>query len=89
MCCRRKSFVQHVFGNDVHIKYVQFDDGEVAAENQAKFRAGHAGWQYGGKIVLVDENDMEYTIMVNRLDKTVEFLSGDVELLAPREDLAF
>jgi prepilin-type N-terminal cleavage/methylation domain-containing protein len=80
---------QHVFGNDVHIKYVQFDDGEVTAENQAKFRAGHAGWQYGGKIVLVDGEGREYTIMVNRLNRTVELLNGDIEMLAPREDLAF
>jgi Tfp pilus assembly protein FimT len=80
---------QQAFSSGVHLKYVQFDDGEVAAENQAKFRAGHAGWQYGGKIVLVDENNMDYTIMVNRFDKTVQFLDGDVELLAPREDLAF
>jgi Tfp pilus assembly protein FimT len=81
--------LQRAFGNDVHLKYIQFDDGEVAAENQAKFRAGRAGWQYGGKIVFVDENNMDYTVMVNRFDKTVQLLTGDVELLAPREDLVF
>jgi len=80
---------QHAFNKGVQIKYVQFDDWMTAAEGQAKFRAGHAGWQYGGKIVLVDENGSEYTIMVNRLGKTVELLSGDIEQLEPLEDLAF
>jgi Tfp pilus assembly protein FimT len=80
---------QHAFGSEVQIKYVQFDDGEVAAEGQAKFRAGHAGWQYGGKIVLVDEEGREYTIMVSRLSRTVELLNGDIEQLKPVEDLAF
>jgi Tfp pilus assembly protein FimT len=80
---------QHAFGRDVRIKYVQFDDGEVAAENQAKFRAGHAGWQYGGKIVLVDDENRDYTIMINRLSRTVELLNGDIELLKPMDDLAF
>jgi Tfp pilus assembly protein FimT len=80
---------EHAFGNSVYIKYVQFDDGTSTAENKAFFRAGHAGWQFGGKIVLVDDDGMEYTIMINRLNKTVELFSGDVEILAPKEDLVF
>jgi prepilin-type N-terminal cleavage/methylation domain-containing protein len=81
--------LQRTFGNDVHIKYVQFDDGTNTAQNQAKFRAGRAGWQFGGKIVLVDNDGMEYTIMINRINKSVELLDGDAEILAPREDLIF
>jgi Tfp pilus assembly protein FimT len=80
---------QRVLNSTIRVKYVQFDDGDVAAEGQAKFRAGHAGWQYGGKIVLVDENGQEYTIMINRLSRNIELLNGDVEMLAPREDLVF
>jgi Tfp pilus assembly protein FimT len=80
---------QQTFVENVRVKYVQFDDGTDTAENQAKFRAGRAGWQYGGKIVLVDENGDEYTIMINRLNKTVELFSGDVDILAPKEDLVF
>jgi Tfp pilus assembly protein FimT len=79
----------HVFSKGVQVKYVQFDDRMTAAEGQAKFRAGHSGWQYGGKIVLVDENGNEYTIMVNRLGNMVELLNGDIEQLEPLEDLAF
>jgi Tfp pilus assembly protein FimT len=79
----------HVFSKGVQVKYVQFDDRMTAAEGQAKFRAGHSGWQYGGKIVLVDENGNEYTIMVSRLGNMVELLNGDIEQLEPLEDLAF
>jgi hypothetical protein len=80
---------QHVFSKGIQVKYVQFDDGMTAAEGQAKFRAGHSGWQYGGKIVLVDENGNEYTIMVNRLSKNIELLNGDIEQLETRDELAF
>jgi Tfp pilus assembly protein FimT len=80
---------EHAFSKDVQVKYVQFDDWMTTAEGQAKFRAGHAGWQYGGKIVLVDENGSDYTIMVNRLSKTVELLEGDVLQLETKDDLAF
>jgi hypothetical protein len=79
----------HTFGKGVQVKYVQFDDWTNTAEGQAEFRAGHAGWQYGGKIVLVDENGSEYTIMVNRLSRTIELLNGDVEQLKPIDDLVF
>lgn len=80
---------QHAFGKNVQIKYVRFDDWMTATEGQAKFRAGHAGWQYGGNIGLVDEDGNEYTIMVSRFGKTVELLNGVVEQLEPLEDLAF
>jgi Tfp pilus assembly protein FimT len=80
---------QHVFGGQVRIKYVEFDDREKTADTAAKFRAGRAGWQYGGKIVLMDEDNNDYTIMVNRLSRTVELLDGDVEQLEPVEDLVF
>ena len=49
------------FGENCFVDYVLFDDVEFAGEldsytNEgiAKFRAGHSGWQYGGKIVLLD-----------------------------------
>jgi Tfp pilus assembly protein FimT len=86
---REEIIRQHVFSKGVQIKYVQFDDEMTTAEGQAKFRAGHSGWQYGGKIILLDENGDEYTIMVNRLSKTVELFNGDILQLETREDLAF
>ena len=80
---------ERAFSTGVQIKLVQFDDWTNVAEGQAKFRAGHSGWQYGGKIVLVDENGNEYTIMINRFSKKIELLNGDVLQLDTREDLAF
>jgi Tfp pilus assembly protein FimT len=66
--------------------YVIFDDlVETDAEHQiAKFRAGHAGWQNGGKIVLLDENDNPYSVIVNRLNRIVFLQEGDVEILLPK-----
>jgi type II secretory pathway pseudopilin PulG len=66
------------------IEYVVFDDGEYTADGQAKFRAGHSGWQYGGKIVLLDDNNQAYSIVVNRLNRIIELKEGDVEFMTPK-----
>jgi hypothetical protein len=47
--------VSQEFGPVCRIAYVLFDDGEYTNEGRAKFRAGRAGWQYGGRIVLLDK----------------------------------
>jgi hypothetical protein len=79
------------FGNNCHVAYVEFDDGEFANEGRAKFRAGHAGWQYGGKIVFLDESEKPYSVLVNRLNRVIELVEGDVEFLTPKakEDVMF
>lgn len=80
------------FGENCRLLYVQFDDMERSdegADDKAKFRAGQAGWQYGGKIVLLDSGGNEYSIVVNRLTRTIELEQGDVEFLVPREDVPF
>jgi len=73
------------------VSYVMFDDGDYTNDAIAKFRAGHAGWQYGGKVVLLDEQDHPYSIVINRLNRVVELKKGDVPLLWPRapEDVPF
>jgi prepilin-type N-terminal cleavage/methylation domain-containing protein len=76
--------VQNNLGNNCRLAYVEFDDGEYTNEGRAKFRAGHAGWAYGGKIVLMDENDQPYSIVVNRLNGIVTLEKGDVALLRPK-----
>jgi len=68
------------------IAYVEFDDGDYTNDSRAKFRAGHAGWQYGGKIVLLDEDEQPYSVVVNRLNRIVELREGDVELLVPKAE---
>ena len=49
------------FGGDCRISYVEFDDGDYENAGQAKFRVGHAGWNYGGKIVLLDRHEQDRT----------------------------
>ncbi len=76
--------VQDDLGHGCRLAYVEFDDGEYTNEGRAKFRAGHAGWAYGGKIVLLDEHEQPYSIVVNRLNRIVALEKGNVELLRPK-----
>jgi prepilin-type N-terminal cleavage/methylation domain-containing protein len=74
------------FGMNCQVLYVLFDDlMETDEDHQiAKFRAGHAGWQYGGKIVLLDEQEQPYSVLVSRMDRVVTLKKGDVEFLLPK-----
>jgi prepilin-type N-terminal cleavage/methylation domain-containing protein len=76
--------VEGNLGDNCWIAYVEFDDGDYTNEGRAKFRAGHAGWQYGGKIVLLDENEQPYSVVVNRLDRIVKLKRGEAALLVPK-----
>jgi prepilin-type N-terminal cleavage/methylation domain-containing protein len=76
--------IEDTFSENCRVAYVMFDDGDSTSEDRAKFRAGHSGWQYGGKIVLLDENEQPYSVVVNRLNRTVTLEPGDVELLEPK-----
>jgi len=83
--------VDHYLGENCRVVYVEFDDGEYINDGWAKFRAGHSGWQYGGKIVLLDEKEQPYSIVVNRMNRIVSLQEGDVALLEPkaREEMLF
>ena len=72
------------FSNNCRVAYVLFDDGEYSDNDRAKFRAGHSGWQYGGKIVLLDESEQAYSVVVNRINRIVTLKKGDVELSMPK-----
>ena len=78
--------VKNDFGENCRIAYVLFDDLKGTDEDHqiAKFRAGHAGWQNGGKIVLLDEDEQPYSVVVNRLNRIITLKKGDVELLMPK-----
>jgi Tfp pilus assembly protein FimT len=76
--------LQDDLSGSCRLVYVEFDDREYTNEGRAKFRAGHAGWAYGGKIVLLDEKDQPYSIVVNRLNRIVALEKGDVGLLQPK-----
>lgn len=76
--------IESDFGESCRVVYVEFDDGDYTNEGRAKFRAGHSGWQYGGKIVLLDSEEQPYSIVVNRLNRIIMLKKGDVELLVPK-----
>ena len=76
--------VQDSLSDNCRLAYVLFDDGEMTSEDRAKFRAGHSGWAYGGKIVLLDEKEQPYSIVVNRLNRVITLVQGDVEFLEPK-----
>ena len=78
--------VKNDFSDNCRVDYVLFDDGdETDPEHMvAKFRAGHSGWQYGGKIVLLGEEEQAYSVVVNRINRIITLKKGDVEVLMPR-----
>ena len=75
--------VQNNLTENCRFVYVWFDDG-IDTNTRAWFRVGPSGWQNGGKIVLLDENDQPYTIVVNRINRIVTLEEGNIELLEPR-----
>ena len=83
--------IEDSFSATCRVVYVRFDDGDFTSEDRAKFRAGHSGWAYGGKIVLLDEKEHPYSIVVNRLNRMITLEQGDVELLQPKnkDDVLF
>jgi hypothetical protein len=76
--------VEDNLSDNCRVVYVEFDDGEYTNEGRAKFRAGHSGWVFGGKIVLLDEKQQPYSIVVNRLNRIITLEEGEVELLEPK-----
>ena len=80
--------VKNDFGENCRASYVLFDDLDATDEKSTKafFRAGRAGWQYGGKIVLLDKNEQPYSVIVNRANRIVTLKEGDVEILLPRAE---
>jgi hypothetical protein len=82
------------FTGECYLDWILFDDFEYAIEEtafEARFYAGHSGWQYGGKIVLLDADGNPYSIVINRLSRVITLQPGDVEILEPQyqEDVPF
>ncbi len=82
--------VENNLTENCRLIYVWFDDG-IDSNTKAWFRVGPSGWQNGGKIVLLDEKDQPYTIVVNRINRIVTLEEGELELLEPKpkNDLPF
>ncbi len=78
--------MEGAFRGNCRVAYVEFDDGTYANTNEerTKFRAGHAGWQYGGKVVFLDESEHPYAVIVNRITPIVQLIEGDPPLMKPK-----
>ena len=72
------------FRGNCRISYVEFDDGTYTNQDRAKFRAGRTGWQYGGKIVFLDESEHPYAVIVNRVTPIIQLIEGDPSLMKPK-----
>ena len=72
------------FNSSLTLDYVQYDDLEDTRDydnaTEARFLAGHAGWQFGGKVVLRDADGAPWTLVIHRFAKPVELLEGDWDL---------
>lgn len=80
-----------VFDQGLRLEYVVYDDtdfvsaGELEgateeATLEARFLAGKAGWQFGGIVVLLDEDGYPWTIVIHRMARPVELLEGEWDL---------
>lgn len=76
--------IQKQFGPSCQIAYVEFDDNTYANEGRAKFRVGHGGWHYGGKVVFLDEDEQPHAIVVDRVMPVVKLVEGDPALMVPK-----
>ncbi len=74
------------FGDSCRVSYVEFDDGEYTNDGEAKFRVGHAGWMYAGKVVFLDENEQPHTVAFSRLTPIIQLIDGDPELMRPKSE---
>lgn len=86
------------FTEQCWLDHVVFDDGydtRDPGEGEQKFRANfftsRSGLDFGGHIVLLDYDGNPYTIILNRLSRTVELLPGEYDIEKPidKRDLPF
>ena len=81
------------FTDDCSLYYVQFDDSDLRIDagegGRALFVVGKSGWDFGGKIVLLDNEGELYSVVISRIAKTSQLIKGDAELAKPEFDLSF
>ena len=72
------------FSEALTVDYVVYDDLDDTRDfentTEARFLAGHSGWQYGGKVVLRDADGMPWTIVIHRFARPVELFKGEWDL---------
>ena len=81
------------FTDDCVLFYVQFDDSDLRIDagegGKALFVVGKAGWDFGGKIVLMDNEGELYSVVISRIAKSARLVKGDAQLPKPEFDLSF
>lgn len=83
------------FSHGLQLDYVLYDDLDDTRDSEdvteARFLAGHAGWQYGGKVGLLDADGEPWTIVIHRFARPVELFEGDVPISLPldKQDVRF
>ncbi|MCU0915146.1 MAG: hypothetical protein MUC88_11360 [Planctomycetes bacterium] len=76
---------QGTFHGNCRVARVEYDTGDYRNESTAKFRVGPAGWQWGGKIIFLDERlQASYAVIVNRVTPIIQLLDGDPPLMTPK-----
>lgn len=83
---REQVIISGELGKNCIVDYVWYDDDTGTNEGKAFFPVNENGWQYGGKIVFLDENQNTYTVIVNRINRDVRLVKGDAEILTPKAD---
>jgi len=83
---REQTIISGQLGKNCTVDYVWYDDDTGTNEGRAFFPVNKNGWQYGGKIVFLDENQNPYTVIVNRINRNVKLIRGDANILAPKAD---
>ncbi|HOT72239.1 MAG TPA: type II secretion system protein [Anaerohalosphaeraceae bacterium] len=75
------------FTDRFQLDYVLYDDLEDTREKEdvteARFYAGRSGWQYGGKVVVRDQDGNPWSILISRMVTPVRLVEGDVPILLP------
>jgi hypothetical protein len=77
------------FTDRFQLDYVLYDDLEDTREmedvTEARFYAGRSGWQYGGKVVLRDQDGQPWSIVISRMVSPARLVEGDAEILLPQK----
>ncbi len=75
------------FTEEFRFEYIIYDDGydtRYPEEGEESFAfwlwAGHSGWRLGAIVVLSDIDENMYSIILNRLSRTIAFYPGAYEL---------
>ena len=85
------------FTDDFQLEYVRFDDGQdtrnVESNTEEIYRiwlmAGQSGWQNGAHIGLLDADGNPYTVVMNRLNRTITICPGELEMLETLDKVPF